>query len=70
MNRSSLFENAAWRKSSRSQAQTQNCVELARLGEVVGIRDSKNPDGPHLTFAPTVLRAFVTQVRVGHYDLR
>lgn len=37
-----------WRKSSRSAATGSDCVELADLGRAVGIRDSKNPNGPIL----------------------
>ncbi len=37
-----------WRKSSHSNTQGGDCVELAKLGEVIGVRDSKDPDGPKL----------------------
>jgi hypothetical protein len=38
-----------WRKSSRSGAGgTGECVELARLTDAIGVRDSKNPTGPIL----------------------
>ena len=48
-----------WRKSSRSQDQTLGCcVELAQIGAVRGIRDSKHPEGPHLRFSPRELRTF------------
>jgi hypothetical protein len=36
-----------WRKARASQAEN-NCVEVARTAQWVGIRDSKNPDGPFL----------------------
>lgn len=42
---------ATWRKSSHSSNQGDDCVELADLGEVVGLRDSKEPDGPKLLVA-------------------
>lgn len=38
-----------WRTSSRSSG-AQQCVSVAHTSEVVGVRDSKNPDGPVLAF--------------------
>ncbi|MFD8361732.1 DUF397 domain-containing protein, partial [Streptomyces hygroscopicus] len=38
---------AAWRKSSYSNPDGGNCVEVAdNLPGIVPVRDSKNPDGP------------------------
>ncbi|WP_082875900.1 DUF397 domain-containing protein [Nocardia pseudobrasiliensis] len=43
---------AAWYKSSRSKAD-RACVEVAHLDAgLVGVRDSKDPTGPALIFAP------------------
>jgi hypothetical protein len=39
----------AWHKSSFSGENT-NCVEVTGIAEAVGVRDSKNPDVPHLEF--------------------
>lgn len=45
------YGGALWRKSSRSSGGGhENCVELAYVGSVTGVRDSKNPGGPALTF--------------------
>ncbi|WP_433264855.1 DUF397 domain-containing protein [Micromonospora vinacea] len=51
--------DARWRKSSRSN-QDNNCVEVAtNLGEVVGVRDSKDLDGPVLVVDAYSWRLFV-----------
>lgn len=51
---------ARWRKSSRSNSTGGNCVEVAdNLPGIVAVRDSKDPNGPTLTFDPTSWRAFV-----------
>ncbi|RAY10876.1 DUF397 domain-containing protein [Actinomadura craniellae] len=67
MNRSLSFEAAVWRRSCHSQGQSDDCVELADLGAAVAIRDSKDPDGPHLTFTPAAVRAFATRIRAGEH---
>jgi Domain of unknown function (DUF397) len=52
-----------WRKSSWS-ANNGNCVEVARLvGGRVGVRDSKDAQGPVLAFSPDAWRAFVGSIR-------
>ncbi|MFI7573874.1 DUF397 domain-containing protein [Micromonospora sp. NPDC049497] len=51
---------ARWRKSTRSNGSGGNCVEVAdNLSGVVAVRDSKDPAGPALTFAPGSWRVFV-----------
>jgi hypothetical protein len=57
---------ARWRKSSRSNGQGAACVEVAdNLAGVVGVRDSKDPDGSALVFAPAAWRSFVTHLGDG-----
>jgi hypothetical protein len=54
---------AQWRKSTRSSGNGGACVEVAdNLPGVVGVRDSKDPDGPALTFSPAAWRTFVARV--------
>lgn len=56
-----------WRKSSFS-GQGGDCVELADLGERVGVRDSKDPDGPRLQFTRSEMRAFLDGCAAGEFD--
>ncbi|WP_280380570.1 DUF397 domain-containing protein [Nocardia wallacei] len=58
---------AQWFKSTHSSA-AKDCVEVAFLDEGrVGVRDSKNPTGPALVFAPSDWEAFTARVRAGLY---
>lgn len=52
-----------WRKSSYSGAQDQNCVEVAHATRSVAVRDSKDPDGPVLTFDLPTFGAFVLRAK-------
>jgi hypothetical protein len=55
---------ANWRKSSHSTANGGNCVEVAGDGlGVVAVRDSKDPDGPALTFTPADWSAFIASLK-------
>ncbi|MBW4702594.1 MULTISPECIES: DUF397 domain-containing protein [unclassified Micromonospora] len=54
---------AVWRKSTRSNA-GGNCVEVAdNMPGVVGLRDSKDPTGPVLTFAPRTWTRFLASLK-------
>jgi hypothetical protein len=46
-----------WRKSSFSFS-NGNCIEVAD-GQLVAVRDSKDPSGPVLAFSPAAWRAFI-----------
>ncbi|MHA5054335.1 DUF397 domain-containing protein [Streptomyces sp. SD15] len=52
-----------WFKSSYSTNDGPECVEVAVAPRTIHIRDSKNKQGPHLTFAPDHWTAFVTRLR-------
>lgn len=54
------LEMATWRKSTHSAGDGGNCLEVADgHPDIVPVRDSKVPDGPHLTFAAPAWAAFV-----------
>ena len=57
-----------WIKSSLSFSNS-NCVEVASLrdGEI-GVRDSKDAEGPVLRFTPDEWHAFLGGVRNGEFD--
>ncbi|WP_113705009.1 DUF397 domain-containing protein [Nonomuraea lactucae] len=55
-----------WRKSSYSTEQDLGtCVEVAELGDRLGVRDSKNPSQPHLTFSRQSWSTFIGAIRSG-----
>jgi hypothetical protein len=64
------LSGAIWRKSSRSSGNGGQCVEVAmNLPGVVGVRDSKDPEGPKLIFTPTEWRTFITGLKSGDFHL-
>ncbi|MEV6586429.1 DUF397 domain-containing protein [Streptomyces acidicola] len=49
----------AWFKSSYSSGSGDDCVEIATTPDTIHIRDSKNPQAPHLTLSPTAWTDFL-----------
>lgn len=58
-----------WRHSTCSQGADQTCVDVAFTGEVVAVRDSKEPSGPLLRFTPAEWRVFLCGVKAGEFEL-
>ncbi|GAA0835870.1 DUF397 domain-containing protein [Streptosporangium amethystogenes subsp. fukuiense] len=62
------LSGAEWLKSTLSQGDNNNCVEVARnLPGIVAVRDSKAPDKPGLIFTPSEWSAFASGVRNGEF---
>ncbi|MGI5166381.1 DUF397 domain-containing protein [Spirillospora sp. CA-253888] len=62
-----------WRKSSHSGgggAGGQECVEVARLRESVGLRDSKAPGEGHLSFSGEEFTVLVSRLKRGELTFR
>ncbi|MEU1884554.1 DUF397 domain-containing protein [Micromonospora sp. WMMD987] len=55
------LSEATWRKSTRSGSDT-DCVEVAAVARVVGVRDSKDRSGPVLAFDRSAWSAFVADL--------
>ncbi len=61
------FSNAIWRKSTHSF--NNGCVEVAFVDGQVGVRDSKDRQGPVLVFTANEWEAFLAGVSEGQFDL-
>ncbi|OIJ95250.1 DUF397 domain-containing protein [Streptomyces colonosanans] len=57
-----LAPDHAWFKSSYSDGNGQNCVEVAHVAPHIGIRDSKNPHGPALLLPSHAWTEFIAYV--------
>jgi hypothetical protein len=62
-----IIPHPTWRKSTYSVS-TQNCVELATVGDDALLRDSKHPEAGHLTFTRAELAALVAAASAGELD--
>ncbi|MET9659326.1 DUF397 domain-containing protein [Streptomyces sp. NPDC006510] len=56
-------EQAHWFKSSYSGGSGTECVEVADLASVIGVRDSKQPRGARLTVQRSAWTEFVRGLR-------
>jgi hypothetical protein len=55
-----MSPTVSWRKSSHSGDTGGECVEVAALPTGgIAVRDSKNPDGPHLTLSRHAFRSLL-----------
>ena len=59
-----IEDKGAWRKSSYSGGSgSSDCVEVAFVANEVGVRDSKNTEGPTLAFPATTCSQVVKRPR-------
>jgi hypothetical protein len=56
---------AIWRKSSYSNQQGGDCVEVGRTRSAVLVRDTRHRAQGHLRFSPAEFCAFLGAVRAG-----
>ncbi|MEU9119572.1 DUF397 domain-containing protein [Streptomyces sp. NPDC048506] len=63
------LSTAQWRKSSYSDDNNGNCIEVADgvIG-LVPVRDSKNPHGPAVTFRAPAWSAFINAVKNARFE--
>ncbi len=60
-----MSDAVKWQKSSRCSSNA--CVEVAKVDDEYLVRDSKNPQAPHLTFTSEEWAAFVEGVTAGEF---
>ncbi|MER6232950.1 MULTISPECIES: DUF397 domain-containing protein [Streptomyces] len=53
---------AHWFKSSHSGGSGTECVEVADLQELVGVRDSTRPGGNHIAVHPVAWASFLQEL--------
>lgn len=61
----SAFDGADWVTASEPN---HECVEFTKVGQVIAIRDSDNPDGPILQFTEREIAAMLRGARAGTFD--
>ncbi|WP_406287612.1 DUF397 domain-containing protein [Embleya sp. NBC_00896] len=64
MRTASELTAAQWRKSSYSNGQGGDCVEVAAGFTIVPVRDSKDLDAGHLLVSPGAWSALVAALRI------
>lgn len=62
------LSSVTWRKASRSSGSGNDCVELATVGNLVAVRDSKHPERHTMLVSRSALQQLVEEIRAGHHD--
>ena len=55
--------NLQWRKATYSSGNGGNCIEVAAADRTVAVRDSRDPDGPRLTFGAHAWESFAAKLK-------
>ncbi|MCQ1577162.1 DUF397 domain-containing protein [Streptomyces parvus] len=66
------LDGAVWQKSSYSGSSEGQCVECADVTLThsgIAVRDSKDPAGAALLFAPAAFNGFIAAVKRAEFDL-
>jgi hypothetical protein len=61
-----MSEQVDWRRARHCNG--GNCVEVASIRGEVGVRDSKEPDGPVLMYHRDEFLIFLQGVKAGEFD--
>ncbi|MEU8343708.1 protein of unknown function [Actinomadura meyerae] len=69
MNLLTELSQAHWRKASQSSSTGSDCVEVAAVGDVIAVRDSKRPDGSTFFVDRRTWRELTERVSKGDFDL-
>jgi len=62
MNSTQGLDRLPWCKSSYSDDEDGDCIEVATLPATIAVRDSKDPERAHLTFPAPAFAAFIRTV--------
>jgi hypothetical protein len=60
---------AVWRKAEIDNGNAQGWVEVAFVDDLIGVRNSADPDGPILIFTEGEWKAFVEGAKDGEFDI-
>lgn len=60
------WNGAVWMTAAACNA--GSCVQVACAGGMVGVRDSKRPDGPVLVYTPDEWLTFLAGAKKGDFD--
>lgn len=61
------LSRASWKKSSRSNGSSGNCVEVARVDGLGAMRDTKNRKGGTVTVPTVRFAVFLAAVKDGRF---